>query len=86
MLPDEAFAFQFAVAGEARDQVDLEADGFQMIEEAGVLLAAELVGHPWLDDDLPERYRGCVQLGVGPFRTGRTGSMDFSNEMSALSA
>lgn len=46
MLPDEAIAFQFAVAGEAIDQVDLE---------AGVLLAAALVGHLWLDDDLPER-------------------------------
>ena len=73
MIPGEAVAFQFAAAGEAKDQGDLEAGVCQTAEKVGDLLAAELVVRHWLDDDLPETHRGCVLLPVGSFAHGRQG-------------
>ena len=43
MFSDKPFALQFAVAAEVEDQADLEAGGFQIVEELGVFFAGELI-------------------------------------------
>ena len=43
MFSDEPFALQFAVAAEVEEEADLEAGGFQIVEELGVFFAGELI-------------------------------------------